>query len=149
MLKNVIFESQKVAESRPGWSNWSVISITSTNSTPANIQSGWHGLLRLVFDDVDVEIEGGEYLPISEVQAQELVDFVIREVESGEVTGILVHCGAGISRSAAVARWISKSYALPFHDRYQNDNRLVYSRLLYVTEGRLLKSWASTHEKSE
>lgn len=140
MLKNVIFEGQKATESRPGWQDWSVISITSMFSKPASIQPGWHGVLRLAFDDTDVE--GGEFTPISVNQAQELVEFVQNEVDSG-VTGILVHCGVGVSRSAAVARWICKSYALPFQDNYSDDNQLVYSRLMSVTEGHLLISWAT------
>lgn len=147
MLKNVIFCSQAEIEKRTGWADWSVISITGSKFYEANLKFGWHSVLRIVFDDVDVE--DGPYLAITDEQAEQIVDFVIREAESSEVNGIVVHCAAGISRSAAVARWVATAYNLPFNECYQNDNRLVYSKLLNAGMLRDTVSWAASQAAQE
>ncbi len=52
--------------------------------------------------------------------AHAIVNFVHQVAE-----GIVVHCRAGISRSAAVSKWIAETYQLPFDHDYQHYNKLV------------------------
>ncbi len=79
-------------------------------------------VLNLEFDDVEVEFEykGGVILPISEEQAKETFDFI--EYNLGK--DFLIHCKAGISRSAAVGRFIVEMY-----DGYETDNDYTFANV--------------------
>ncbi len=137
MLKHVIFTSQQSACSRPAWSNWAVISITDSGTDDSRLLSGWHNILRLVFDDIDHD--DGEYVLCSEFHARAIIEFVER-CNDEKVEGILVHCRAGISRSAAVAKWISERYGMTFPVEYDQYNKHVYTTL---TEEYMLKMTAT------
>lgn len=127
-LKHVMFCSQKDAEKKASWGDWAVISVTSSCTYPANLKNGWWNVLRLEFDDIDIHED--PYQMFNEKHAREIIAFVRRCHESGgECTGILVHCTAGISRSAAIVMWISDRYRLPFTLGYSLYNKLVYQIL--------------------
>lgn len=70
-------------------------------------------------------------------QAAEIVDFVERIKE--RIKGILVHCEAGVSRSAAVAAVIelilNGSNERVFQDRRYSPNQYVYRKLLHAWQG--------------
>ena len=130
----IIFTDRKSAESEPARPNWAVISISEPPQPEAALQSGWHSVLRLEFHDV----EAWEYLDVesvirfSEADAAKILHFV--EGLPDDLKGILVHCRAGISRSAAVAKWISEAHGLPFNERYGAYNYTVLSVLERVAE---------------
>ena len=130
MLKHVIFVNQSSAENNVGLPNWSVISITDCDD--ARIKQGWHSVLRSQFSDVDMQHSERELeMAISEDQALEIVDYV--HAVAPHVEGILVHCKGGVSRSAAVAKWIAKTYGLPFNHQYALYNTHVYDQLIRAT----------------
>lgn len=137
-LKNVVFMAREEAEAKYGRSFWSVISISSTN--PAALQHGWHSVLRLQFDDIDVadpEFQADKScVMFNEDHAKQIIEFVTAAKASGQVEGIMVHCLAGISRSAAVAKWIAEQHGLPFSDSYSLYNRHIY-RVLRCTQNKL------------
>lgn len=134
MLKHVVFTSQESACNRPAWSNWAVISINDSGSNDAPLQIGWQQILRLSFDDIDHD--DAEYLLFSALHAQSILEFV--ELCNDEnVEGILVHCKKGISRSAAVAKWICQKHGLSFPVDYDEYNKHIYTVLREVF---LLKS---------
>lgn len=60
--------------------------------------------ITLAFDDVTIYYQG--YYPITRQQARKIARFVMRYKDS--VEQIVVHCDAGISRSAGVAAAIAK-----------------------------------------
>ena len=60
--------------------------------------------ITLAFDDVTTYCQG--YYPITEQQARKIAKFVMRYKDS--VEQIVVHCDAGISRSAGIAAAIAK-----------------------------------------
>ena len=129
-IKNVIFCSQHSACERPAWRNWAVISITDLATFDAPLKSGWLDVLRLKFDDIDdaAEEENG-YVRMGDLQARAVIEFVLRMQEDKRCEGILVHCWAGISRSAAVAKWISERCEVYFPSQYQLYNKHVYALL--------------------
>ena len=130
MLKNVIFVNQSSAENNVGLPTWSVISIT--DSDDGRIKQGWHSVLRSEFSDVDMQhSEHEQEMLMTEEQALEIVDYV--HAVAPHVEGILVHCRGGVSRSAAVAKWIAKTFGLPFNHQYSLFNTHVYDQLIHAT----------------
>jgi predicted protein tyrosine phosphatase len=125
-IKHVIFTSQQSACCRPAWSNWAIISITDSGTTIAPLQDGWSAVLRVEFDDI-AQPEA-PYRIFTEGMAREIIEFVMR-CSAEDLEGLLVHCSAGISRSAAVAKWIAEKYRLGFPEGYEKYNKHVY-RLL-------------------
>jgi hypothetical protein len=126
-LEKVMFTNKFTAERSPGWPDWAVISITEPEQFPgeAKIQDGWHSICRVNFHDVDLATKTDEpYVLMTERDTQVIVDFV--HSAAPEVYGILVHCKAGVSRSAAVAKWIARAYGLPFDHGYKQYNKYVY-----------------------
>jgi predicted protein tyrosine phosphatase len=103
-----------------------MISITSPSSNPANLKVGWKKLLRLEFDDI--EHEEAPLILFTPEHARQIIEFAAL-CQQASIEGIVVHCRAGISRSAAVARWIADTYALPFPVQYDRHNKHVYAIL--------------------
>ena len=130
-LNKVIFVGRHSAEMCAPWSDWAVISLNEPDSCdgPAKIADGWHSVLRLSFHDVTPKSDGMDALIryADADDAKQIVEFVRRVAP--EVSGIMVHCRAGISRSAAVVKWISGQYRIPFSWRYDKFNEHVYQLL--------------------
>lgn len=137
MVTKVIFVGRATAETIPGWGDWAVVSITEPGFPgEAKLMPGWHSICRVHFHDVDPVIPCGEpHKLMNEQDALKITQFV-REVAPG-VDGILVHCKAGVSRSAAVAKWISKQFDVPFNHRYDRYNKYVYDMLIKADQQRL------------
>lgn len=70
---------------------------------------------------------------MEDADAQKIVAFV-KEV-APHVEGIIVHCRAGISRSAAVAKWICSQYQIPFDAKYLKYNDYVYRLMVLAAAG--------------
>ncbi|QKE38982.1 hypothetical protein [Ferrovum myxofaciens] len=128
-LKTVIFMGRIEAEAEPARSDWAVISLSEWGSETAKLKDGWYAVLRQEFHDIDQEMPDEPYVLFSEDQAREMIRFV-ETVEANGIDGILVHCRAGISRSAAVAKWIAGRYDLPFPEGYSLYNKHVFRVLL-------------------
>ena len=143
MITKVMFVGKFTAETIGPFQDWAVISIGEPDMKAPQIKEGWHDVLRIFFHDVNpdkvVELSS-KYVGMSDSQADQIVEFVSRVAPN--VDGILVHCNAGISRSAAVAEWIAKRYELPFDYSYPNSNSYVL-RLIQESDNR------SRHEKND
>ena len=96
-------------DSRVKNSRFAVISITDPDQPKANIVNspGLIDILRLSFYDVedDTIFNGKFYRAMSSGQAKRVAEFV-NKIEN-DIDFILVHCEAGISRSAGTAAAIS------------------------------------------
>ena len=80
-----------------------LVSITEPDCTPKPIfQDGWKDIVRLEFWDIEA-IKDRMFYPINDAQANEIADFIRRHHEGREDVRLMVHCRAGISRSAGVA----------------------------------------------
>ena len=82
-----------------------IVSISSRSHSNANLTIGGgnniQGIIFLSFDDTESSISG-----ISESQAKHIIDFV--DSMKNDVDKIIVHCDAGVSRSAGVCAAIEK-----------------------------------------
>lgn len=107
---------------------WSLISINQPNQTPPEIMcSKLYSKLELFFDDIDKPIEGCSIF--TDNDATKIVEFV--KLYINKVSLFVIHCHAGISRSAAIAAALSKYYNQ--NDKVYFDNYIpnihVYSTL--------------------
>lgn len=139
----VKFRSRKAAETAQPDPAVAVVSITNPDGR-ADLKEGWRAVLRVEFHDIDPEkIENAflradllrVYIPMQEQQAAEIIRFVDQQVQAG-CSGFLVHCEAGVSRSAAVAKWIVDYYGLVSIDAITKlHNRHVYRLLQAAATG--------------
>lgn len=132
-LKEVMFCSQSQAETLHPGMGWAIISITEPHNRPVNLHPEWNHILRLEFHDIDPGWESQcpqheSMVLMDEDHAREIVRFVNRLKLS--VHTLVVHCRAGVGRSAAVAKWLAERYQLSFKHDYDLYNRHVYSTLL-------------------
>ena len=132
MINRVMFVSRTAAENAAGMSDWAVVSISE--DAEAKLLDGWYAVHRSYFHDVDPGSPCGEpHVLMNATHATDIVAFV--ESVAPHVTGVLVHCKAGISRSAAVAKWIAERFDLPFNHSCSIYNRNVYRLLCDATAG--------------
>ena len=94
----------------------------------------WKDVLRLEFDDADPShmnpVAVGGYKLFNDEMAVRILKFL--KMHQDHTADALVHCEAGISRSAAISKFIAQIYALPFPDNYSIYNKHVFSTLLRV-----------------
>lgn len=138
MISRTFFVSRTTAENTPGWNNWAVVSISDpeTYLPPVKLMQGWYAVHRVSFHDLaDTTENRANYQIFDSCRADEIVSFV--HAVAPHVEGIMVHCQGGVSRSAAIAKWIAEAYNLPFNHSYQQYNQDVY--WVMYEAGRLLK----------
>jgi hypothetical protein len=134
MITSVKFFSKEEVESMSGSATVGMISITNpvgsgpnrSPGTPAKLdKEKWGALIRLEFDDVtpSISYRYPNYQLMTEEQAREILDWL--EEHEDDLKAIYVHCEAGISRSAAVAKFLGEIYNRPFQFldvKYANDH---------------------------
>lgn len=84
---------------------------------PHHFKQDHPNVLRLLFDDVDEPLQvnrlgtdGREYVPVipmSEAQGKQIFEFI---KTNKDAVNFIVHCAAGISRSGAVAKFITEYF---------------------------------------
>ena len=143
-LKKIHFMSRPDAEGITPCSTDAIISI-SCPFDPANLNIKWapSQILRLEFNDID-EDELMTHLGLklfSPVDAKQIIDFA--EHQKNKIETLFVHCDAGISRSGAVAKFLSEKYNLPFPTSYMLYNKFIY-RVLTNTLNNMM--WKENYE---
>ena len=116
MIRSVIFLSRREVEAHQ-WpidvAYWACISVTDPGSTPASLKLlDKEAILRLEFDDIEGEYSES-HSRISDEQARKIVDFTDSLIEDQDEWNVVVHCEAGISRSAAIAHWLCQKTEIP------------------------------------
>jgi predicted protein tyrosine phosphatase len=115
--------------------DWAVISITEQGFYTANLQRGWNNILRLKFHDVDEPTE--PWVDFAKEDTRKIIEFVAH-VHGGDAEGIMAHYKAGISRSAAVEKYIAEKHIFPFNHSFAEYNKLVYRILIEADAGSFL-----------
>ncbi len=128
MLKSVDHLSEKDMAEEQGRPTCGVISIcNSGRKVPLDLESSWGTVLRVYFDDV--QFNWGKYRLFAKDDAIDILEWV--EDLSEDIDTLYVHCAQGVSRSAAVARFVAHYYQLPFdEEKGKFYNQLVYLVLL-------------------
>lgn len=112
-----------------------LISIRDTTDAPPFLEGKWAQVLSLAFDDKDVAAPG--VVLFDEEQARQVKVFAETAHAQGQC--LVVHCFAGISRSAAIAMALGDYLGLavykenlPCPGNYALYNRRVFRELLNV-----------------
>lgn len=138
MIEQVVFVNRKTAETRPGDPWWALISISQPGD-PAQLIDGWHAVHRVDFHDADPDRtttrKRKEVRVVMDAKQAKEINKFVKDV-APNVRGILVHCQGGISRSAAVAKWIAELYSLQFDHSYALHNKHVYRLLCEAQMGK-------------
>lgn len=98
-------------------------------------EDAWKAVLRLQFHDVTISKNSldNAYVLFDEQMALQIFRFLKEHEESVEQA--IVHCEGGVSRSAAVSKFIAQIYSCDFPEGYQAYNRHVFQEL-YKAYGR-------------
>lgn len=127
MKPEILVMNQRQAEAYSPGEAAICISIVTPGEDPADLEEGWDSVLRLQFHDV----QDRGVAPISRKQAREVVDFVWG---NRDAVRLIVHCEAGVSRSAGVAlaaKEILDGTVPPrLEKRFSLHNKLVRRRVL-------------------
>lgn len=123
--KHVIFISQRDAEKIKPGENWALISITDSEDYLPELQDGWFEIKRYHFIDGDYDEGSLRYVGknykyiFSSYFNRELALKMIEEIANivgKNPSAVVVHCHAGRSRSAAVAKFIHDKYGyIPYN----------------------------------
>ena len=114
-MSSVAFYPRAVAQRLVPDAQGVIISIHDAGQTPAALHSDWSDVLRLSFHDIDVAEDGFDLFDAS--MAQTVMDFATKHADKPCIT---VHCNMGVSRSAAVALFLSEWQG---RDLYQETRR--------------------------
>lgn len=97
----IVFVAEKDAIEMLVPSDWLVISIIDPGRKQVDFENCFGKVLRLEFHDVEEDL--GRFCAMSSSQASEVVHYLQEGKKDHNLSGILIHCYAGVSRSAAVA----------------------------------------------
>ncbi len=138
----VAFYPRAVIVQTQGQSDTALISI-SCPGDPAPLKEGWGALLRLEFhdvlakDDYEMARDDGTVLNIVAFKPSH-ADMILDFIDSlpHEVGAVVVHCDAGVSRSAAVARFIHERHGGTLRGNDSRANVHILSILREKDRGR-------------
>ena len=150
MKKNLVVLSKSKAKEFECEEPWVCISIDSYDEHPRISGVKRLGLLRCSFADIDsahMAPHHGHFF--NEEDANQIWDFVESFWERDDITTIMVHCQAGISRSAATAAAIenclNEENPSRFWEGRFHPNMHVFSTLVDVFHQR--KGWEPARER--
>lgn len=127
MIQRVNFINRSSIQNMQPLPTWAAISISEEVET--KLKAGWYAVNRAFFHDVDPgnNKTNEPHILMNASQADDIVAFV--ESVAPHIDILWVNCQGGISRSAAVAKWIAEWFDLPFDHNYSLYNRHVYMLL--------------------
>lgn len=124
MIQRVNFINRGSMQNMHPLPNWAAVSISEQTET--KLKQGWYAVHRAFFHDVDPLINktNEPHILMNASHAEDIVAFV--ESVAPHVEILFVNCQGGISRSAAVAKWVAERFDLPFDQHYAQYNQHVY-----------------------
>lgn len=131
MIQRVNFINRGSMQNMRPLPTWAAISISEGVKT--KLHNGWYASHHACFDDADqAKFYTESRLLMSAEHAAEIVAFV--ESVAPHIDVMFVNCMGGISRSAAVAKWIAERFNLPFDQDYTPYNHHVYGLMCEAGE---------------
>ena len=107
------------------------VDFNREHDQPVVDSAHWVELLRLDFNDIDPSHCSDEWKAqwtlFDDAMADQVIDLLERTKDSATI--FAVHCHAGISRSAAISKFIAVFHNLSFPESYKLYNKHVFSTL--------------------
>lgn len=136
-IRTVTFHSESEAVRLLPSPSAAIISITNPGDI-APLRDGWGSILRLAFADASYDERTIEsYARMWRLSSHGFPTkehaLAIRGFLDGippHIDSLIVHCGAGVSRSGAVAKYATSRYGLPFPADYDRHNEALYRLLV-------------------
>lgn len=126
MIKEIYFISQQDAIELEPLKTRALISIRVPKGF-VPLKEGWQYWHKSEFHDEEAD-EDGVWTLFNTEKAIDAISFVKGLPE--HINTLYIHCHAGISRSAGMAKFFSEMFEIPFDTNYNRFNKLVY-RLLW------------------
>jgi predicted protein tyrosine phosphatase len=146
MIRSVDFISKIEAEALAGaplQSDVAMISIATPGARPPKLG---HFLERLSLEFDDVEDYQEQWVEFGDEHAKAILEFVARIHSQEKAWRLVVHCKAGISRSAAVAIYVAEATGCQFLRRKEaGEANLRILRVLSEASGFRLRRPAREH----
>ncbi|SFI00085.1 hypothetical protein [Modicisalibacter xianhensis] len=113
MITSIEYTSRRDIERRPANADTVVLSIRGIDERSPRLAKGWTDVLSIQFDDV-VPGEGfGCEEPMTLEDARTISGWIRQWASDRRQVKLVIHCNAGVSRSAAVALWAGASLNRP------------------------------------
>ena len=124
MIQRVNFINRGSMQNMQPLPSWAAVSISEEVET--KLKPGFYAVHRAYFHDVDpvVNKTNEPHILMNTSHADNIVAFV--ESVAPHIEILWVNCQGGISRSAAVAKWVAERFDLPFDSSYAAFNKHVY-----------------------
>ncbi|OIQ81937.1 hypothetical protein GALL_362880 [mine drainage metagenome] len=124
MIQRVNFINRGSMQNMIPLPTWAAVSISEQTET--KLKHGWYAIHRSFFHDVDPLVNKTDepHVLMNATHAENIVAFV--ESVAPYIDVMFVNCMGGISRSAAVAKWVAERFSLPFDQHYAPYNKHVY-----------------------
>lgn len=117
----------------PDYATSHLAKMTKAGYKPPVVESArWVELLKFEFHDIDPSHCSPEWVQQWTLFGDDQADAIIEMLERTRdtVSVYAVHCEAGVSRSAGVAKFIAAYFSLSFPDTYSLYNKHVFSTLM-------------------
>ena len=94
-------------------------------------KSGLEMVMSIRFDDIKgmeyekIKVVHPKIILFNEGHAKKIIEFIDLLQRKQEPTLLLIHCSAGVSRSGAVATFVSEYLSVPFSDEYILPNSYI------------------------
>ncbi len=128
MIKSVQFLSLEKAEAFIPERPTVAISILAPGMKEASLQ-GFQDVLRLYFTDA-VTAVNEETVLFDQNLARQIVDYLDTYHAASNDYDLVIHCQAGVSRSAAVAVWAASEFRVPLSGYFAMLNPYVLHHLV-------------------
>jgi predicted protein tyrosine phosphatase len=113
MITSIEYTSRRDIERRQSNPETVVLSIRGLDERSPRLAKGWADVLSIQFDDV-VPGEGfGCEEPMTLEDARTISGWIRQWASDRRQVKLVIHCNAGVSRSAAVALWAGASLNRP------------------------------------
>ena len=113
MITSIEYTSRRDIERRQARADTVVLSIRGVDERSTRLAKGWADVLLMQFDDV-VPGEGfGCEEPMTLADARMISSWIRQWANDRRPVKLVIHCTAGVSRSAAVALWAGASLTRP------------------------------------